>query len=707
MTPTSFSRRVCRRIPVTPAARSGRPLSSVRLPAVVAAALLLGLAGGIPRAKAAELPLVRVVLSSAGLAQFVHAGTVEGGTNVELSVRLDQVDDVLKSLTVLDREGAVGPVGLPGKTPLAELFRDLPFGPDALKSPTALLDALVGAEIEIAGPVAAKGRMFRVVPETVTLPDGGGTTTRHRVSLMTEQGLVQAVLEDVTTLRFTDPETRAQIARALGGVAENRAKERRTLSVGFLGKGSRPVALGYVVAAPVWKTSYRLVLPKDGGTARLQGWAVVENLTGGDWKNIELTLVSGNPVALKQPLYTPVMAERTEVPVATGTKIVPRSDDAAAGDVRRKAASGRLPNRRADTMRAMPQSLEAAPYAPALAAPPQMPDVLAAAGGAAAEEAATQLLYRFPEKISLATGHTMMVPFVDRAVKATRTWIFQPDVASRHPLAAVRVVNDGDSGLPAGIVTAYEGGTAGALDFVGDARLPLVPRGAEKFVTFALDTRTDIRREDLGVKRTSLGKIVDGVLTVTARSRRTMVYEITPPAGEDRAIVIEEPRIDGWKPVETAGIEETPTRVRLTVDAPKGETTKASLVLERTDLEIVRLTDLAPEQIFAQMRGLDNESPALKAAVQKLGTLVGEITRTEAKRNELAAERRKIADDQARLRQNLAAVGAGTDLGRRYLDTLKAQEDRLATIDRTDDALEAEAAKTRQAARDLVQQLTL
>ena len=57
---------------------------------------------------------------------------------------------------------------------------------------------------------------------------------------------------------------------------------------------------------------------------------------------------------------------------------------------------------------------------------------------AEAEEAATQLLYRFPAKLSLATGHTMMVPFVDREVTAARTWLYQPDTAARRPLAAVR-----------------------------------------------------------------------------------------------------------------------------------------------------------------------------------------------------------------------------------------------------------------------------
>jgi hypothetical protein len=294
--------------------------------AIFGGALLL--VGSVCVAGAEELPLTRIVLSTSGLAQFTHAGPIKGGTTADLAVRLDQVDDILKSMAVFDQEGAIGAVSLPGKAPLAELFRDLPFGPEALASPTALLNALVGGEVEIAGPVNAKGRLFRVEDEPVALPDRGGTVTRHRLTLMTDRGLVQALLEDLTSLRFTDPQTQGQIERALVGLTENRAKDRRQLAIEFLGQGTRNVAVSYVVAAPVWKTAYRLVLPKGDGKARLQGWAVMENLTGGDWKDVDLALVSGNPVTLRQPLYTAFFVDRPEVPVTTGVRLRPRIDDA-------------------------------------------------------------------------------------------------------------------------------------------------------------------------------------------------------------------------------------------------------------------------------------------------------------------------------------------------------------------------------------------
>lgn len=664
---------------------------------IVAAAL-----AGVPlMCQAAEFPLKRVVLSTSGLAQFTHAGEAEAGSVIELPVRIDQVDDVLKSLAVFDAAGAAGAVSLPGKTPLAELFRDLPFDKAALDSQPALLNALTGAEVEIEGAVTASGRVFRVEEETVRLPDNGGETRRHRLTLLTDKGFVQAILEELTAVRFADAGTRAQIDRALSGLAANRAKDRRTLAIAFGGEGTRKAGFSYVVAAPVWKTSYRLVLPKEGGKARLQGWGILENLTGGDWKDVDLTLVSGNPVALKQALYSAVFVQRPEIPVTSSLRIVPRKDEAEepSGGIFRKQPQARgfavagapPPAPRAEAARALELKEELSPSSVT----------------AVAEEAATHVLYSFPGKVTLASGSTMMIPFVDRDVTASRTYIYQPETSAVRPLAAVRLTNDGDSALPAGLVTSYETGADGAANFAGDAQLPLLAKGSTKFITFALDSKTDIRREDKGVTQTRLGKAVKGELTVTAKSRWAIDYEITPPVEEDREVFIEEQRDAGWKPAgETKDIEETATRLRFRVDAPKAKTTKATLVREHIDSETVSLVSLAPDQILATISGLQNEGPALKEAVAKLGAVAGDIAKINARKSAIDAEREKIAGDQERIRQNLASVGQSSDLGRRYIETLKSQEDRLGALAAEEKKLEDDlAAKTKKAeeiAHDLV-----
>ena len=666
-------------------------------------------------AQAAELPITRVVLSTAGLAQFTHGGEVAPGGTLDLSVRLDQVDDLLKSLTIFDREGAIGAVTLAGKTPLAELFRDLPFGAEALGSPSALLNALVGAEIEVEGTVNARGRVFRVEEEKTQLPNNAGQLTRHRLTILTDKGLVQAVLEELSALRFTDAATREQIDRALSGLAQNRAKDRRTLSIGLLGQAARSVGFSYVVAAPVWKTAYRLVLPKEGGKARLQGWGVVENLTGSDWRNVELTLISGNPVALRQPLYSAFYVDRPEIPVTTASRILPRKDDGGEQQVHRFEASKKIdqPAAPRPQMAAKARGMGGAGGAAVVELDAMAPasvseEIGTPALATQAEEASTQVLYRFPEKLSLSAGSTMMVPFADREIAASRTWLYQPETNAHRPLAAVRLQNDSATALPAGIITAFETSGESATNFAGDAQLPLTPKGSFKFITFALDGKTEIRREDRGSKQTRLARIVNGEMTQTVKSRWAIDYEIAPPTDEDRDIVIDEARPDGWKPAEgMKDIEETAARLRYKVAAPKGQTTRATLALERLDTQTITLASLEPDAILTTLTGLENTTPAFREAVAKLSAVIADINRAEAQRSDLEEERGKIGEDQERIRKNLQSTGQGSDLGKRYLDMLRKQEDRLAAIADADKGLFAEIAARRKTAADMAKALTL
>jgi hypothetical protein len=111
--------------------------------------------------------------------------------------------------------------------------------------------------------------------------------------------------------------------------------------------------------------------------------------------------------------------------------------------------------------------------------------------------------------------------------------------------------------------------------------------------------------------------------------------------------------------------------------------------------------------MLVRMSGLQNETPALKATIAKLTALVQEMNKARAQRGQFEAEREKIVSDQERVRSNLQSVGQASDLGRRYLTTLKTQEDRLGEIEKLDAALEKEIEAKAKAAEDVVRQLTL
>ena len=110
-------------------------------------------------------------------------------------------------------------------------------------------------------------------------------------------------------------------------------------------------------------------------------------------------------------------------------------------------------------------------------------------------------------------------------------------------------------------MTAFDITADGNTNFVGDALLPLMPKAATRFMTFALDTRTAIRRDDRGMVRPRSARPPMAALTMQTRSKRTIDYEVTAPPDEDREILVEEERVEGWKPAADQKVaEETPTR---------------------------------------------------------------------------------------------------------------------------------------------------
>ena len=627
---------------------------------------------------AQDLALKRVMLSSGGMGYFEYEATVEGDATLKLTVSLQQVDDVLKRLVVYDDKGGVGGLSLPGREPLAQAFKDLPFDQESLGSPSQLLATLKGAQVTVGGSRSVSGRIVSVQEETVSLGEGKGTTSRTRVTLYTDRGLQQFILEEAENLQFADASLRDKVGQALVAIQSNRAKDARTIELSARGQGKRTVRVAYIVEAPVWKASYRLTLEADPAAPRspLQGWATIENLSGQDWKDIDLTLVSGRPVAFHQALYNAYYVTRPEVPVEVAGRLMPSVDRGGVAATQPKAA----------TLPAMPAP---APYrpqqersaAPALAAPPP-PPIAAAADQIEATDAATQVVFKFPRPVSVDNGRTLSIPIIDRQVPAQRLALYQADTAARNPLAAIRLTNDGESGLPPGLITIYERDKAANVAYVGDARLSGFPVGETRLLAYALDEKITIDRDMSQTDRLATGTISQGVLKLSRIVRQTTVYRVRGPAKEPRQLVVVQRRLPGWtltKP-EAKGTEISEGNYRIPFALPGGDQTQTfEVVQEQTQQQEVRLLDSAADQIrvYAEAREFDAKTREALARVLQLQQTTAEAQRRVA---QVEAERQQIVQEQARLRENLARVPANSDLQRRYLATLDKQETQLEVL---------------------------
>ena len=611
---------------------------------------------------------------------------------------------MLKSLVVYDDKGGVGGLSLPGREPLAQTFKDLPFDQASLGSPADLLATLKGAEVTVGGSRAITGRIVSVQKETATRDDGKTAIERTRVTLLTDRGLQQFILEDAENLQFADPALRAQVGEALMAIQTNRAKDSRTLELSARGQGRRTVRVAYIVEVPVWKASYRLTLPADATAPRaaMQGWATVENLSGQDWKDVDLTLVSGRPVAFRQALYEAYYVKRPEIPVEVAGRLMPGVDR---GGVQAEDRFRAAPPPPPPAPAAMPPRAQERANAKAMSAPP--PAGAGAADAFEATDAATQVVFRFPKTVSVANGRTLSLPVIDREMPAARLALYQPETAARNPLAAVRLTNDGESGLPPGLITLYERDKAGYVAYVGDARLSAMPVGETRLLAYALDEKITIEREVGQTDRIASGKIVNGALQLSRIVRQTVTYRVRGPAKEARLLVVMQRRLPGWTLVKPEGkdVELSEGNYRIPFRLPGGDATQTfEVVQEQTLQQELRLVEAQADQIgvYARAREFDDRT---RAALARIVELQGAVAEAQRRVTQADAERQQIVQEQARLRDNLARVPANSDLQRRYLATLDKQETELEAIAQRRAAAEKAVEAARQALRIYVSQL--
>jgi hypothetical protein len=271
-----------------------------------------------PQPAAEALPLKKVVLFTSGVGFFQHAGKVTDDATVEMKFAADDVNDLLKSMVLEDLGGGtVSTVSYASRDPITKTLGTFAVNLTDNPSMGQILARLRGEKIEIDAATPATGTIVGV--EKRTVPAGENKTVEKEfVTLLTADGLRTIALDTVTRIKLVDPRLQGELEKALAVLALGHDNDKKAVTLQFAGKGPRDVRVGYVQESPLWKTSYRLVVDDvAAGDAKakalLQGWAIVENTTDQDWKDVTMTLVSGRPISFRMDLYQPLYVPRPQV----------------------------------------------------------------------------------------------------------------------------------------------------------------------------------------------------------------------------------------------------------------------------------------------------------------------------------------------------------------------------------------------------------
>lgn len=618
-----------------------------------------------------ELPLKHVVLFTSGVGYFEHGATLEGPADFTLRFRGQQINDLLKSLILIGGQGETPTVTYGSQEPLDRALAS--FGINIADNPPLpqLLNRLRGARVAVRAPEEVAGAIVNVQERTIQLPDDGGTGSQYFLTLMTDAGLRSMSLDSVQSVQLAEPKLQDELSRALALVAEARDAETKPVSIHFPGAGRRDVRVGYLLESPMWKSSYRLDL--SGKEPFLQAWAIVENTSNSDWNDVRLSLVAGRPISFVQDLYTPLFVPRPVVTPPSYAQLRPQryeegmSLDAAAGE---QAMVGQR-------MRAMKSQADRAPMpAMAMAEAAAAPPPLELRGGAMAVASGQALgeLFQFTvqQPVSIPRRQSAMLPIVSQTVQAERVSVYNQNVLAKHPLNGARLKNTTDLSLLAGPVTVLDGGA-----YAGDAQLDDLPAGDSRLLTYAVDLEVTVDPSQKSESRLVDARIVRGVLELKRSVQQQQTYAIKNDAADDKRLIVEQPYAPQWELLEPAQyLEKTPQVYRFDVPVKGRKTQKFEVRQQQVLTQAVALLDASPDAFLLYVRE-GKISSAVRDALEKAAQMKRKLASLQEQLGQAESELAQIQQGQERLRQNLNSVGAGSQLGQRYLQKLAQEEDQI------------------------------
>lgn len=643
---------------------------------------------------AALLPITRVTLYTSGVGYFERAGQIAGEAAVTLFFPVGQVNDVLKSLVLLDGgDGAtLQPVTYATQDPVRRALQA--FSVDVSDNPdrSTLLNRLRGTGVTLTtdDPHPLAGTILGVETQTVTLGNDS-TVEQHTLNLLADDGLHAVPLASVRRLQFTDAALGEELRQALAAVAQGRDANKRPVTLKFAppeGKVTqRRVQVGYLAEAPAWQTTYRLVL---GDQPLLQGWALVQNTGQDDWADARLSLVSGRPISFIQDLYTPLYVHRPTVQPRIPASPTPQTY---ASDMMPPAAEAEM-----DYMMAAPAA--APPPAPAMRARKAMAAMSreegAFVGGLSLGDAAGQSVatsgaqlgaslfaYHIDVPVSVARQQSAMIPFVSAPIEAERVSVYNAQVQSDHPLSGARLRNTTDLHLMGGPLTVFDSAQpAQEAGYVGDALMDNTEPGQSRLLTYAIDLAVDAETKSDGTGTAVVSvAIAQGTLKVSQRITQKTTYTFKNHGAQPRTVLVEHPhREPQWTLAEPAApAERTADVYRFSVPVAPGRTAALAVRQERPAVETLALlgTDMGHLLHFAR---LGETSERVRAALEDLAARRAKTAELEAKLADIDAQLAAIAKGQERIRQNMQTLDHKSDLYRRYVGELDSQETKIASL---------------------------
>jgi hypothetical protein len=629
-------------------------------------------------AVAADLPIREVILYKHGVGYFERSGELRAGETARLDFKASDMNDVLKSLTIVDRNGGViGGVRYDAAEALDKRLQDFPFAIDRQASLAAFLDQMKGARLELR--LGSDTLAGTIVSARTSKPDEK-TPERETVVLLTDSGEIRTFdLGAASSVKLSDPKLQGLLRDYLTVLSGARSKDRRSVYIDAgttaAGTATRQLSASYMTPSAVWKSSYRLIFGPQA-EATLEGWAIVDNTSGEDWTNVKLSVVSGRPISFITQLYEPRYVQRPTVELAENQPVAPVVLQGAIAAGRGGAAN---------------RAFAAAPAAAREALADSV--LLKTESGQASSIAPTTdtrdlgelFEYSFSIPVSVKQGESAMLPFLQQKIGARKLLIYMESFGL-HPMNAAEIANSTGKTLDGGPITVYD-----ANAYAGEALVETLKAGDKRLITYGIDLGARVTTAFDSLKA-NIREIhfTRGVLTTRNAVEETKTYTIKNVDPRRKTVIIEHKQRPGYKLLDGKPSETTADAYRFEVNVGGNATETFAVREERVYDQTISITSITPDVIatFLQNKAL---SEAGRRQLDQIAQKKREIVANDGQLRQAQADLNSLTQDEERQRRNIESlrnVAGQQDLVQQYARQLAAAEVKLAGLRDQDSALQ-------------------
>ena len=643
---------------------------------------------------AADLPIQEVTLYKHGVASFERSGELKPGETVRIDFKPADMNDVLKSLTITDRNGGkINGVRYDSSEPLEKRLEDFPFKIGGGTGLAAFLDQMKGARIELklgAGAVTGTILSGRVVRES----DKDRIVEREVAVLLLDSGELRTFdLAAASAVKFEDPKLESQLKDYLIVLNQSRSKDRRSVYIDSMGAGTRQLFASYMTPAAVWKSSYRLLFGAQGDPT-LEGWAIIDNTSGDDWSNVQLSVVSGKPVSFITKLYEPRYVQRPEAELAENQAAAPvvyqgaleeaKKAQAAAAPV--KAGVGGIARMGAaqfdvNALRAQESSIAAT---------------------AGAREAGELFEYSFASPVTVKQGESTMLPFLQQKIGARKLLVYSESYGL-NPRDAAEIANNTGKTLDGGPITVYDAG-----NYAGEALVETLPMGDKRLISYGVDLGTRVTTAfDSSQNVVREIHFRRGVLTSRVAAQETKTYTVKNVDAKAKTLVIEHAQRPGYTLLERKPSETTANAYRFEVKLAASATETFPVREERVYDQTTSLSSMTPDVLatFVRNKALND---AARRQLDQIAQKKSEVAANEAALRQSDSDLNSLTQDETRLRSNIESlnrVSGQQDQVQQYARQLAAAETKLAALRDTQSDLRRKGAALQSELNALIEKI--